>query len=46
MYSKPRVIVLDSAIKGIQGNDKPPLHYLETATGIRVSTISAYEADE
>lgn len=46
MYSKPEVIVLDSAVKAIQGNDKPPLTFRDNVTGVKDATIHAYQADE
>jgi len=47
LYTKPEVIVLDNAVKAIQGNDKPSVvHQIDNLTGARDATQFAYEADE
>jgi len=45
-YTKPAINILAKAINSVKGTLKGILTFLESPTGVRNDTPSAYEADE
>jgi hypothetical protein len=45
-YLKPEVRVISAATYAIEGLEKPLTSLMDSITGLRSSTPSAYEADE